>query len=349
MTHEITIRRDGTAEAAFACTPPWHGLGVVLDHPMTSAEALRAAQLDWAVDKFPVYVESNGRYVEIEDKKAIKRLDNDEVLGIVSKDYRVVNNTEAFQFLDSLVENEEMTYEAAFSLRGGRTVVLLARMPQVDYITDNDVCHRYILFSTTHDGTGAIRLGPTSVRVVCANTYSLAISSGEIREVDTRDFDSLRREFRITHKGNVDDKLRSVRRLLEFTNRKFDDYVDIARQLVNHKWTSEQFEQFLDVMCPPLNPMDPDYTERRAKAIEETRKDITNLYYHHPWQNDDVSVKQTAWAAFNSVVQHIDYLPRRGATFEQKAEARFNVALYGTGRDMKKRALVAALRVSGCA
>jgi hypothetical protein len=43
MAHEITVRADGTAEAAFAMTPAWHGLGVVLDHPMLSKEALMGA------------------------------------------------------------------------------------------------------------------------------------------------------------------------------------------------------------------------------------------------------------------------------------------------------------------
>ena len=55
-------------------------------------------------------------------------------------------------------------------------------------------------------------------------------------------------------------------------------------------------------------------------------------------------IERTAWAAFNAVTEHIDHLPRRGATPERKAEARFNVCLYGPGRDMKERAFQAAYR-----
>ena len=60
-------------------------------------------------------------------------------------------------------------------------------------------------------------------------------------------------------------------------------------------------------------------------------------------------MEHSAWAAFCAVTEHIDHLPRRGATQRQKAEARFNVCLYGPGRDMKQRAFEAACRFAGLA
>lgn len=345
MAHEITIREDGTVEAAFAEVPAWHGLGTVLDHPMTSEEALKAAHLDWTVSKRPIGVldDAGNVFSVISDNKAIVRDDNNAVFGVVSNDYVIVNNVDAFRFLDSLVEEGQMVYESAFSLRGGKTVVLLARMPGVDYVTDNDTCLRYILLSTTHDGTSAVRFGPTSVRVVCANTYTLAISGNtQVRSLSTSDFGRL---YSVSHKGDVAHKLQKAKEIIDQVNTMFDAYTEQARALATVRWTDEHFRQFLDVMCPPLDPIDPDYTPRRAKSIEATRQSITELYYNHEWQNDP-SIRQTAWAAVNAVVQHIDYLPRRGATVRQKAEARFNMVLYGPGRDMKQRAFVAAQRIS---
>lgn len=347
MTHGITFRSDGSAEAAFACTPPWHGLGVVLDHPMSSAEALRAAQLDWDVATVRLLANIDGKSVRVKSNRAVIRTDNKAILGIARPNYRLVSNIEAFQFLDGLAEDGEMTYEAAFSLGGGRTVVLLARLPHIDYITDSDVCKRYILFSTTHDGTAAIHIGPTSIRVVCANTYLLALAAGGIASISHEHWDTFKHKLDIRAARRCRDKLHLLTELLDAVNRKFDVYVELARRLARHKWTSRKFRQFLDLVYPQLTPADLLYTERRALAVERTRQAISQLYYDHPWQIADTSVRHTAWAAFNSVLQYIDYLPRRAVTPLQKAEARFNASLYGSGRKVKQRALAAAVCVSG--
>lgn len=346
MAHNITVRPDGVAEAAFAEVPAWHGLGTVLDHPMTSVEALRAAHLDWTVSKKPLHVVfDDGHSRLVDGKVALVRDDTKDVLGVASDKYCIVNNVEAFQFLDGLVEEGSMTYEAAFSLGGGKRVVLLARMPGQDEITPSDVCLRYILLSTSHDGTSSIWFGPTSVRVVCANTFMLAIGEKTVEAISSSEFDYLKKEFSISHRGDIEAKLEKARGIIKAVNAKFDEYTEQARELAKVRWTDAQFRQFLDIMCPEISLVDPDYTPRRAKAIERTRNDITELYYQHEWQAD-VSIRQTAWAAVNAVVQHIDYLPRRGATPQAKAEARFNMVLYGPGRDMKQRAFVAAQRIS---
>lgn len=334
MAHEITIRADQSAEAAFSRVPPWHGLGVVLDHPMTSEEAMKAAQLDWRVETRPLAVCHGCLGTRmLENRRAVVRCDTNEVLGVVSDVYRIIQNIEAFQFMDKLLEDEVMKYEAAFSLYGGKTVVLLGRMPEIDYITDSDTALRYILLSTSHDGSSAVRFGPTSVRVVCANTYKLALGQGNIAR------------WSVPHRRGIESKLQQARRIIGDARKRFDIYVEQARELARVRWSDEQFTAFLDIVYPRIPREDPDYTVYRAQGIELKRRNITQLYYHDECQLDP-SVYRTAWAAVNAVIQYIDYLPRRGATPRHRAEARFTVALYGKGRDMKERAFAAARRIS---
>lgn len=359
MAHEITVRKDGTAEAAFAVKPAWHGLGVVFDHPMTSAEALAGAHLDWLVVQREVAcivpetiqtdwgpVEQN-RYQTIKGTLANCRADDGSVLGVVSDQYQVVQNIEAFRFLDELVENHEMEYESAFSLQGGKKVVLLARLPKVDVIVPGDEVLRYLLLSLHHDGTGAIRFGPCAERVVCANTYAVALGEGGIKEYDRLDKDFFKsargRELAVTHKGDVESKLAQARDILTRANQRFDDYAERGKALVAHRMTPEEWDTYLDIMCPILDRRDPDWTEQREERLRKTREDIAMKYLLDECQRVP-GVERTAWAAFNAVTQHIDHLPRRGATMQAKAEARFNVCMYGPGRDMKERAFQAAYR-----
>jgi len=339
MAHEITEREDGTAEAAFSVLPAWHGLGTVFDHTMSSAEAITAAQLNWQVKQESLaYIRwENDHPKEVVPVPVLANLrsDNNEYLGTVTKSYQLVQNQEAFSFLDELIEEKKMEYEAAFSLNGGKKVVLLGRLPQEDTIVKKDRQLRYVLLSLSHDGTGAIRFGPTSVRVVCANTYSLALNEGTTEEIALR------------HTGNISDKLERARGILLKLQKKFDDYRDKAKLLTKHRMTKEEWKEYLEILCPTLNPKDPDYTVGRFKRLEVTRKAIEATY--HNANNSIPGMEETPWAAFCAVTEHIDHLPRRGGNRKVRAEARFNVCLYGPGRDMKNRAFETAMRVAGVA
>jgi len=328
MAHEITERTDGTAEAAFALTPAWHGLGTVLDHPMTSAEAMTAAHLDWLVCQEPIFHQTDQGYTEIPNMMANIRSDNGLALGVVSDRYKVIQNVEGFNFLDTLIENHEMTYESAFSLRGGRQVVLLARLPQEDEIVPEDKLQRYVILSLNHDGTGAVNFGPVSTRVVCSNTYAMAEREGSMRGLSIR------------HQGSIDDKLTEARRILGLIQDEFNGYAAEAELLARTPFDRLTFLEYLDILCPYLDERDPDYTPRRQSNIEDTRWKIRLAYENERQQ----TAPRTAWAAFNAVTEHIDHLPRRGATRAQRAETRFNVCLAGPGRDMKRRAFEAAKR-----
>ena len=149
---------DGVGEAAFALRPAWHGLGRVLDDVPSSEEMIEAAHLGWSVGAQEM-VTSEGRSVP--GYFATVREDTGAVLGVVSDRYKVVQNRDAFNFLDSLLQDGVIRYESAGALKGGRVVWALARMPSNDEIALGDVSRRYILFSTTHDGSGSVHALPT--------------------------------------------------------------------------------------------------------------------------------------------------------------------------------------------
>ncbi len=342
MAGGITIRADGFAEAAFSLQPAWHGLGTVFDHMMSSKEAFTAAGLDWTVEQRdaavcnPLVADGEWHLQSFSPAKGYRfniRSDSKKILGCVTDHYKVVQNCEAFQFLDALIENNEMLYESAFSLYGGRKVVVLAKMPGYEQVADGDPILPYILMSLQHDGTGAIKFGPCAVRVVCANTYTVALGEGRIKEMSIR------------HSGDIQHKLSQARDILQISKEGFNQYVGTGQKLAQYRMSLQMWDEYLNIMCPPLDPRDPDYTERRAEKLDETRSLIEEAF-HNDRQNFG-SISSTAWSAYNAVSEHIDHLPRRGASVLSKSEARFNVCLYGIGRDMKERAFQLACRFAG--
>lgn len=324
MSHDITIRKDGTVEAAYALLPAWHGLGTVVDHCMTSEEIWKAANLDWSIEQMPVYAvregeaDPNRRLIPCPGQKANVRSDNGEVLGIVTDAYTVVNNIEAFNFVDQLHMDGVIKYESAGSLRGGRIVWLLARMPEEFKVTDVDVLRQYILFTTAHDGSRAIRVVPTDVRVVCANTLSLAISDEK-------------RGLSIRHMGDISEKLADARRAIKAVNEEFTTYHETVTRLRKAAFDMDRMEAFVNVLIPKEEGVNDTFRQNMREAIIAAYTDgPQNL----------PGVRNTSWAAFNAVTQFVDHQATfRGRATSSREENRMISNMMGSNARLKLSAL----------
>ena len=328
MAHYVTQRKDGRREAAFAFKPPWWDMGFkVEDHAMTSEEILHKALLNWKVEQHPVYVHRvvenpDGSNVvvhqQVEGQVANCRSDNHDILGTVSEKYKVVDNSEAFDFVDSLHMDGIIKYESAGSLKGGKFVWMLAKMPQEFEVVAGDKLEQYILFTTAHDGSRAVRVLPTSVRVVCWNTLSLATANES-------------KGLSIRHKGNIMEKLDDARKCIMTAQAKFDGFHTTARKLTTVKFDIEQLRGMTELLFPREKGKN---DTRRAKA----RAAIMAAFTDDP-QNID-GVRGTAWAAFNAITQYVDHNSGyKGSNTAERAEARMDSVLLGANSRLKANAL----------
>jgi phage/plasmid-like protein (TIGR03299 family) len=151
---------------------PWHGLGAVLDRPPASvAEAIEAAGLSWSVVKKPLVIDRGPdwqldvlRYKKLHGYYATVRQDTDDELGVVGERYRIVQNHEAFAFVDQLL-GSAIHFETAGSLHGGRRVWVLATLPEHVEV-GGDAVWPYVLLMNSHDGSTAVIAATTPIRVV---------------------------------------------------------------------------------------------------------------------------------------------------------------------------------------
>lgn len=176
----------------------WHKLGQVFDRPMTVKEALEASHADYSVSLQDVAMitpeialaMSNGSVPTdlllgalVSGKKATMRTDKNKALGIVSSSYGVVQNLDAFTFIDTLCTGQVggdhvPVIECAGVLGQGERVFITAKFPE-DIILDNkgdDKVEMYMIFTTSHDGMGSVKCMVSPCRVVCQNTLNLALS-----------------------------------------------------------------------------------------------------------------------------------------------------------------------------
>jgi phage/plasmid-like protein (TIGR03299 family) len=322
MAHELSFFGN-SAEAFFALKPAWHGLGTVLDHAPTSEVAMQAAHLDWRVSLEPLQTQTLGG-IAVPDNFATVRSDTKAVLGVVSDKYKLVQNRQAFAFLDSLIESGDMRYESAGALKGGKVVWILGRMPEDDLIAEGDVSRRYVLFSTSHDGSAAIHAIPTSTRVVCANTLRIAIAGDK----------------GIRHTGDVRGKLDVARRYLSQFNAGFTLFRDQAQLLAQRRFTPEQAKEYINTLFPEVKEFN------RARSNREKKIALVRKNYANPRQNL-ASIKGTWWALLNSVTELVDHAPQtRRSSSRDAQELKMMSTLDGTGATFKSDAYKLALKMA---
>ena len=264
---------------------PWHGLGTEVQEAPTSTDALRLAGLDWRVDSRKIQVCGGAK---IENYKANVRSSDGAILGVVTDRYRIVQNEEAFAFTDSLI-GEGVTYETAGSLCGGKKIWLLAKMPETQIV--GDAVEPYLCFTNTHDGSGAIRVCMTPIRVVCNNTLNLALSQAK-------------RAWSVRHTGDIQTKLHEARMCLDLADKYMGALSIQADQLANTTVTDEKIREILNEMFPITEEMS-DREKRNAQKV----KDEFMVCYFAP---DILKFKGTAWGALNAMSDMVSHnAPRR--------------------------------------
>ena len=101
MAHELTIRKSGTAEMAYAGDTPWHGLGQQLAEGAPIETWLTAAGMDWRIQRSKVRYstardDAEGSQVW-DDQHVLFRSDTKAPLGIVSDGYKAVQPREVVE------------------------------------------------------------------------------------------------------------------------------------------------------------------------------------------------------------------------------------------------------------
>ncbi len=255
---------------------PWHGLGTKVMEAPTSKRALELAGLDWKVVQEPIYTENNEL---IEGYKANVRDVDRKTLGVVTDRYKIIQNEEAFAFTDELL-GEGVRYETSGSLQGGKKVWILARMPQ-EYIISGERISPYLLFSNTHDGSGAIKVALTPIRVVCNNTLNLALSTAK-------------RSWSMIHTGDVHGKINEARDTLFMAEKYMDSLGKEFENLRMKKLTDSQVMEYIEILLP----IDENYSSQQVRNIKKLQEDVKIRYFDAPDLQD---VGKNAYRFINAV------------------------------------------------
>jgi phage/plasmid-like protein (TIGR03299 family) len=249
MAHNINFNESTGKHSFFSVVQKaWHGLGqIVTDHP-TSAEAIQYAGLDYRVEKRRLFtfdsVNSIGNVdtiqptIEVPSYYATVRADNDTVLGVVGKDYQIVQNRDAFSFFDAIVEGEGIMYETAGALGKGERVFVTAKLSNYIRVGSDDLIEKYLFLTTSHDGFGAITAAFTPVRIVCANTLNAALHNHA-------------NSIKIRHTANAKERLQQAHKLMGISNKLSTELEELFNQWAKVPVMDSEVKKLIQLALAP--------------------------------------------------------------------------------------------------
>jgi phage/plasmid-like protein (TIGR03299 family) len=313
---------------AFVGQRPWHKLGVQFDQAFTSAEAIAAARLDYPVLKEQLYRLRSDLCTGMTEPTAAYATINghtQDVLGIVGDGYEVLQNREAFDFFDILLKESGGKLQTAGAIGKGEKVWMLAKLPEVFYPIAGDGVEKYLLGTTSHDGTMKTEVRFSSIRVVCQNTFNLAMKNS-------------RGVISIRHTTNMRQKLEMAAMVMLRYKEHFDlvgeQFGKLASVRIDDAWIDEYL---LRLIGNPENVAD-----GRGRTIMENKIKLIEGRLAFGKGVDLPGVANSAWWALNAMVEFADFdMKAKGQAADESR--RTQSILFGTAAEFKQQAFDTAM------
>lgn len=306
MAHQLNFNnRTGKYSFFSVKEKAWHNLGQIVEEYPTSEEAIEFAGLDYEVEKSPLFTKGAGiientngiemidSELEVPNYFANIRTDNNTVLGVVGKDYQIVQNREAFSFFDSIVGGGDgILYETAGALGNGERIFITAKLP--DYIrvgNGDDITEKYIFLTTSHDGSGSITAAFTPVRIVCQNTLNASLKN-------------MSNVVRIRHTAGAKQRLDDAHKVMGLANKLSNELESMFNHWSKIKVGDDAMKKLIQLaLCPnkeTLNHLQKGNFDDVSTVFKNTVDDAFAYAMINESQQMDTT-KGTLFGAYNAV------------------------------------------------
>lgn len=244
-------------------------------------DALCTAGLDWAVESKALYDENGQEYPKF---RANVRTDNNNLLGITTDSYRIIQNVEAFDFVNALAD-EGFEFDRAGQFRNGAAIWLMGKLPQTQILGDD--IDNNLVFINSHDGSSGVKVMMTPVRVACYNMLNLALKKAN-------------RVWAAKHTRGIYNRIEEAKYTLGLANNYMTELDIEADFLANKKITDAQLEAIFDAMFPIDKNKD---SQRKINNISILKENFFACYN----EADISKFKGTAWGAINAMADLVDH------------------------------------------
>lgn len=312
---------------AYVGEAPWHQLGNQLTTGQSIEVWTEQAGMNWRIEEAPVRyfsgAEQHQCHHTFEGHKVLYRSDTKAPLSVVGEKYKVVQPQQVMEFYRDLTEVSGYELETAGVLKEGKKLWALARTGQHATLKGGDTVRGYLLLATSCDGTLATIATPTTVRVVCNNTLSVALKGADSG-------------IKVPHSTAFD--AQAVKKRLGIAVGHWDSFMYEMKQLSERKVKSKEVERFFERVFSYGSLDAKDSTMRNERAIKRAQQ----LFSGHGRGAELAAAKGTAWGLLNAVTEYVDHEKRA-----KSADHRIDSSWFGMGSTLKQNALGEAMALIG--
>lgn len=296
---------------------PWHGLGDEFAIGTTTAELIRMGNHDEPIEQWAISATNGEQRLIVDDSRHNVRIKHDgtvQSLGTVGGKTHVLQDRDAFMAIDPYIQSGMATWETAGRLDNGKKVWAMARIVNADTeIRVDDRLANYITVTNPHDGSGSVRVGFTSIRIICANTMRMAHG------------DKSSKLIRINHSQHVKTRVDDIASTMDLVRREFamsaDKYTWLATRKSINKSDLEKYTRIV------FNLGDKPTIDLSSQAKDRLQT-IEYLF-----ENGKGNIGESWFDAYNAVTEYLSH--RAGRT----VETRYDSLWYGSGAKLSQLAL----------
>lgn len=264
--------------------------GITLKNVTSLDVALKLSGLDFEVEKKPVYFNSTfgmtneagknlpPKFTKIEGQFTTVRTDTMQPFGVVTDAYEILQNRDAFDFLDSLVmEGAKFETAGFFKKNGAASYITMSTEPMTIL---GDEFDPFMMISNGHDGGSAIKVALTPIRAYCRNSAILALKKAT--SIVT-----------INHSRKMYDRLVAAREVLTANTNYLEELKIVAEKLATTPFSEEAFEALAKKLFNPKEEQSEIIQIRNVVQFEKLMK---------AYREDDLqNFNGTAWKALQAV------------------------------------------------
>lgn len=285
----------------------FEGIGVNVQNASSLETAINVSGLNFNVNKQPLQFTTQvpqqlGNQTVLvnaphpyPNQYATVRTDTLEPLGIVGKDYQILQNIEAFDFLDSLVGEAKFETAGLYG-NGAKSFITMSTEPMK--ILDDNIAP-YILFTNSFDGSGAVKVMFTPIRVFCSNCLVLAIKNAT-------------NKLSIRHSRSLQSRLDNARYVLLNNTNYLNALKAQSEKLAVTPFSAEAFEALARELFP---------VNKEDKEIIQVRNEAQIEQLLRAYRQDDLqNFNNTAYKVVQAVADFESHKPtfRNSSTIDFK-------------------------------
>lgn len=315
-------------EAGFCYQKPsWHGQETLLQHRPTLEEARliahnwepkyealyrkNQAAIDLAITDLRVALEEGrlspaalqaaiGDMLEkalpkVDEYSGVVRDDNNKLLHVANPETFGLFPNKGLYDIAEVFMGQGAVLETNGSVDEGRKVYLLCYLDEPFKVPgDSSETYPFLAIINAHDGSTSLRLLPTEIRIVCANTFHYAALLGETTGV----------QYVFKHSASIADRVEEAKTALSQVRVQSSKYLELATELTGLTVDDESLKEFLVDFLPSPEEHGEVISDRVRENIATARRAFKQIYLDSPTCE---GIRGTGYGLFQAAGEYLDH------------------------------------------